>query len=73
MKKNSPMSFEQIMIQQSYQSVEQPVYCRFCGMNVKTPSSNSPGGNNGAWRRNLDWEIKNHCHVKCASENQGGR
>lgn len=58
--------FNRIMQQQIKQTLERPVYCRFCGRNVKEPSINSPGGSDGNWRRHLDWEIENHAHVKCA-------
>jgi hypothetical protein len=69
----SGMNFEEVMRQQAFQSVEQPLYCRFCGIDVKTPSKNSPGGSGGNWRRNLDWEIENQSHVTCANKHRGGR
>ncbi len=68
-KKNSGlggMNFSQIMMQQATRSVEAPVYCRLCGKDVKIPSENSPGGQMGDWRRNLEWETQNQVHVKCA-------
>jgi len=67
------MSFEQILMQQTRKAVEEPVYCRFCGFNVKEPSSKSPGGSNGSWKINLDWEIANKSHASCARENVGRR
>lgn len=68
------MNFQQIMMQQAQQSVDKPVYCRFCGKNVKEPTNKSPGGANGGWMRYLDWEIENSCHVSCANEQRtGGR
>lgn len=61
-------SFRQILQKQMKQTLERPVYCRFCGKNVKEPSSNSPGGSEGNWRRYLDWEVENHAHVICANK-----
>jgi hypothetical protein len=66
------MSFHQIMMQQAAKAAEAPVYCRYCGLNVKEPTANSPKGSNGAWMRYLDWEIENQAHVKCYQE-RGGR
>lgn len=56
----------QIMQQQIRQAFARPVYCRYCGKNVKEPTSNSTGGSQGDWRKHLDWEIENHAHVVCA-------
>lgn len=67
------MSFQQIMMQQAQQAIDSPVYCRFCGKDVKVPSENSPGGANGGWMKYLDWEIQNRAHVKCAQKARGVR
>lgn len=67
------MSFEQILQQQVQKSVEEPVYCRFCGRNIKEPSNKSPGGSMGAWRSSLEWEIANKSHASCAREHMGRR
>jgi hypothetical protein len=63
--------FNQIAMQQAARSLNAPVYCRYCGLNVKEPTSKSPRGNNGAWMNSLDWEIRNEAHVSCAQENMG--
>jgi hypothetical protein len=68
-----PMDFSKIMFQQAQKSVDSPVYCRFCGKNVKEPTSNSPRGSNGAWAQHLDWETENHSHVSCANKARGRR
>lgn len=67
MAKNSlrGLSFDQIMIQQAQKSIESPIYCRFCGKNVKEPTIHSYQED---WRKYLDWEIQNHAHVKCAQK-----
>lgn len=59
------MSFEDIMWQQAAQSVNNPIYCRFCGKNVKEPSMVAHEGMT-TWDQHLDWEIENHAHVSCA-------
>lgn len=61
--------FQKIMMQQTQQSVDAPVFCRYCGFNIKEPTVNSHGGSNGAWKINLDMELRAKCHVKCAREN----
>ncbi len=66
----SGMNFEQIMMQQASRAVESPVYCSLCGLDIKSPSRNSSGGPNGDWKRNIDWELHNKVHTKCASEYQ---
>lgn len=67
------MSFEQVMIQQAQKSVDSPVYCRYCGLNIKEPTKNSPRGSNGAWAQHLDWEVPNKAHASCARSAVMGR
>ncbi|CDQ41774.1 hypothetical protein [Virgibacillus salexigens] len=55
------MNFEQIMMQQVQSNVDAPVNCRYCGDDVKKPRINSPQD----WKKNLNWEIKYHCHTDC--------
>lgn len=70
------MSFQQIMMQQAQQSIDKPVYCRFCGKNIKEPSRESrfnPTGNNTG-NYASDWELSNNCHYTCYEKNiYGGR
>jgi len=40
---------------------QRPVYCRYCGKDVKHPTDNSGSD----WKQALDWEIHNNAHVKC--------
>lgn len=56
------MSYKKIMKQQAKQMMKQPVYCRYCGLDVKHPSRNQP---EIEWNQNLAWEEQNHAHVKC--------
>lgn len=67
------MRLEQIMMQQLNRSIDEPVYCRVCGFDVKQPSNKSPGGSNGDWKQHLDWEIANRAHASCTQEHFSGR
>jgi hypothetical protein len=68
------MSFEKIMIQQAFKSFNSPVYCRYCGMDIKQPTRNSmrfeTGPGTASWYN--EWEIENEAHIKCHQENLGG-
>jgi hypothetical protein len=61
------MSFSQIMMSQAMKALDSPVYCRYCGQDIKQPSQNSTrfmtGDNTGRWYN--DWELANHAHEKC--------
>lgn len=59
--------FHKIMVQQAMQEIEEPVYCRFCGHNIKEPSYNSTKVSleNGSERWYSHWEIQNYAHEKC--------
>jgi hypothetical protein len=73
-KKNnwSNMGFQQIMMQQAQQSLDSPVYCRYCGKDIKQPSIesrfNSTGNNTGNYAS--EWEIENNAHTTCYQNNQ---
>lgn len=59
--------FKPFALQQVYRSINQPVYCRYCGKDIKEPGINSTriatGPNTAAWYD--DWEIENRTHRKC--------
>lgn len=70
------MSFDQIMMQQAIKTVNEPVYCRYCGKNLKDPSSeskfNSTGANTGTYAN--EWEMRNNAHENCYWKHvRGGR
>lgn len=54
-------NFHDFILQQKIKEVEEPVYCRFCGRNVKEPYIDS----NNNWNQNLSWEIQHQAHVEC--------
>ena len=65
------MSFSQIMMQQAQQAINNPVYCRYCGKNIKEPSKestrNMTGENTGNY--SSDWELRNYAHESCYYKN----
>jgi hypothetical protein len=70
------MNFQQIMLQQAQQSLDNPAYCRYCGKNIKEPSKesrkNMTGENTGNYA--AEWELKNNAHYSCYEKNRyGGR
>lgn len=56
------MNYEQIMMQQAQKQVESPVYCRFCGQDIKQPTNNSTN-TDGKWHS--PWELQHSIHYKC--------
>lgn len=66
------MSFQQIMIQQAVKAIHEPVYCRYCGKDIKQPSQeskrNMTGENTGNYAN--DWELRNSAHENCYWKNQ---
>lgn len=71
----SGMSFHQIAMQQTMQSINEPVYCRYCGKDIKQPSKESSFSSAGANTGNYadEWEIKNNAHYNCYKRNYNGR
>jgi hypothetical protein len=57
------MNFQQIMMKQAMQQAYQPVYCRYCGQDIKQPGKYSTQTETGAWYD--DWELKYDAHHKC--------
>jgi hypothetical protein len=57
------MSFNEIAMQQTYQSFTSATYCRFCGQDIKTPTQNSTQQAGGSWHN--EWELENQTHEKC--------
>ena len=55
-------SFSDVMLQQANKMAGSAVYCRYCGLDVKQPSSKQPEVN---WSRDLQWEEQYHAHVSC--------
>lgn len=69
------MDFTQIMMQQVSKALNEPVYCRYCGKNLKEPTKeskfNGTGGSTGNYSN--DWEIRNNAHEPCYQQNMRGR
>ncbi|OXB94707.1 hypothetical protein [Parageobacillus galactosidasius] len=57
------MNFHQIMMQQAMQQANSPVYCRYCGQDIKQPGRNSTQTDSGRWYD--DWELRYNAHHKC--------
>jgi len=60
------MDFTAIALQQAYKSINDPVYCRYCGKDIKQPSQESTHFEN-RWYN--DWELENNAHEKCYQAN----
>lgn len=60
-KKNQSMDFGDFLARQMRQ-VDNPVYCRYCGIDVKRPSMKQPEVN---WSQDLAWEEQYHAHRSC--------
>lgn len=70
MRKNSlvGMNFNDVMHREINRVVENPVYCKLCGLDIKVPSKNSAGGAIGGWRADLPEELERETHKKCYME-----
>lgn len=69
------MDFTQVMMQQAQKAIDTPVYCRYCGKNVKEPTKesqfNRTGGNTGNY--SSEWELRNNAHESCYYKNLRNR
>ncbi len=65
------MDYQQIMLQQAIQSMNEPVYCRYCGRDIKQPDKNSTAQDAGGY--SSQWELRNHAHEKCYQQNRWRR
>jgi hypothetical protein len=66
------MNFTQIMMQQAQKSLSEPIYCRYCGKNIKEPTKESRQLDSGAYQD--QWELRNNAHYSCYEKNiYGGR
>ncbi|MEB9509633.1 hypothetical protein P4I85_14640 [Bacillus cereus] len=69
------MTFHQIAMQQAMQSINEPVYCRYCGKDIKQPSKESSfsAGKLNTGNYADEWEVKNNAHYNCYKRNYTGR
>lgn len=56
------MDYGQIMMQQAVKQATEPVYCRYCGRDIRQADKNSSNSGTGY---TSDWEIKNNAHENC--------
>lgn len=55
-------SYADIMMEQATKQAYSPVYCRYCGKDVRRPSTKQPETN---WDQNIEWEQKYQAHTSC--------
>lgn len=48
--------------------MDRPVYCRFCGDDVRKPRM----GDKDNWNEHMAWMVENRSHIDCFQNNQGG-
>lgn len=61
------MNYSDIMMAQAFQQASNPVYCRYCGLDVKVPSDKQSETN---WSQNADWETQWQAHVSCHNKHK---
>lgn len=64
------MNFTQVMMQQAQRSLDNPIYCRYCGKDIKQPSKESTQYDKGY---SSPWELENNAHTSCYQKHYGGR
>lgn len=62
--------FADILASEMQKQVEEPIYCRYCGRDVKVPRKEAGKD----WKQNMDWEVRNYTHTNCHRKHlYGGR
>lgn len=63
--KNKGLNFADILTREIQRQEDSPVYCMFCGDDVKQPRIDDPKD----WKGHLQWSIDHEVHVNCYRKN----
>jgi len=64
----SGISFEQFIVQHTTEQTNKPVYCMYCGQDIKQPTKNSTKVGE-KWYD--DWELQYRVHKTCYYQRRG--